>query len=294
MYLKERVVASTILLTTPDAASYTQNEVVTGSISGATGKVYAAPTSTTLQLLGGSTVGTFVDGETVTGATSGVAKVIATNGFTVGNWDLQYFEISDLVLGIDNIFIVGPGTAGTNTRNIFDVVYQFRLNDMYDLLSTDLIYFSQVKTHLSMLDMMLPVYRSIRFNRKQGKLFVDMNWSEQLTPGAYIIAECYRILNPEDNNKVYNDLFLKKYATALIKRQWGNNLKKFGGIQVLGGVTLNGKEIYDESIEEIKELESEMQSRWETPPFFEIGGWIFFLIPLLNNIPNLLDIVPGL
>jgi hypothetical protein len=272
LYLKQQVEASTITLTTADAASYNVGEVVNGSLSGATAKIHKIlDDNVTLQLRGGSTAGTFVDGEIVTGETSGTAKIIEVNGFVLRNWDLQYFTISDAVTGVERIFIVGPGTAGTNTRNIFDVVYQFRLNDMYDLMSTDLIYYAQVKMHLSMLDMMLPGERSIRFNRKQGRLFVDMNWSEQFTPGAYIIAECYRILDPTEFSKVYNDLFLKKFATALIKRQWGNNLKKFGSIQVLGGVTLNGQSIYDEAVEEIEKLESEMQNRWETPPFFEIG-----------------------
>ncbi len=142
---------------------------------------------------------------------------------------------------------------------------------MYDLMSTDLIYYAQVKQHLSLLDMMLPGERSIRSNRKQDRLYIDMNWAEALTPDTYVMVECYRLLDPEQYTKIYNDLFLKRYATALIKRQWGNNMKKFDKIQLPGGVTLNGKEIYDEAQEEIKEIEREMQDRYEEPPYFSIG-----------------------
>lgn len=269
MYLKSLVVASTLTFTSGDANLFTYNEVLTGSVSGATCRLFKVVDATHIDLK--QTVGTFVAGETVTGTTSGHTAIIAANGFVLNNWDKQFFEISDSITSVTRIFVVGPGTAGVNTRNIFDVVYQFRLNDMYDLMSTDLIYYTQVKMHLSLLDMLLPAERSIRYNRKMDQLFIDMNWSEQLLPGTYIIAEVYRALDPEVFTKVYNDYFIKRYASALIKRQWANNLKKFGGIQLPGGVVLNGKEMYDEAMEEIKDIEADAQSRYELPPFFEIG-----------------------
>jgi hypothetical protein len=287
VYLKSRVVASTVRLTDPVAPSFTLTEKIRGLTSGTVATVYNPLTTDginmpnaidpyviQLQNVMNSTstdIGAFVDGETITGLTSGFSATVATNGFTVGNWDQKYFTISDAVTGITRVFTVGPGTSGMNARNIFDVVYQFRLNDMYDLMSTDLIYYAQVKMHLSMLDMMLPGERSIRFNRAQNRLHVDMNWLEQLIPGAYIIAECYRILDPEEFNRVYNNYFIKKYATALIKRMWGNNMKKFDGVQLIGGVKLNGKEIYEEAVEEIKDLEEEMRNAWQMPPEFMIG-----------------------
>jgi len=282
MYLKTMIEASKLTLTTPDANLLVQGEILTGQTSGAYAKFYGKDftmdytlnkqifSESVIQLK--QTQGTFVDGEVITGSISGATlQLVPTDAFFLGNWDKQYLEIADGVIGVTRIFILGPGTAGMNTRNIFDVVYQFRLNDMYDLMSTDLIYYAQVKQHLSLLDMMLPGERSTRFTRKNNQLHIDMNWPEALTPNTYIMAEVYRILDPEQNTKVYNDLFLKRYTTALIKRQWGNNMKKFDKIQLPGGVTLNGKEIYDEAMEEIKDIERDMQERYELPPFFEIG-----------------------
>jgi hypothetical protein len=293
MYLKSLTTGSTIRTLEPVGPQFSQNEVIIGQTSGAAaffyevvpavvpnpdiplGNIAYVPFDPTFFYIWKTTAGittpAFIPGETIVGQASGVTGTIAPNGFTVGNWDQQFFPIDDSVLGINNIFILGPGTAGLNARNIFDVVYQFRLNDMYDLMSTDLIYYAQVKLHLSLLDMLLPGVRSTRFNRKQGKLFIDFNWYEQLLPGTYVIAECYRALNPQEYTRVYNDYFLKKYAKALIKRQWGENLKIFNGIQILGGVTVNGKEIYDEAIEEIKELNEEMFNTWQGPIFFEVG-----------------------
>ena len=282
MYLKALIEASKLTLLTPDANLLSQGEIVTGQTSGAYAKFYSKDFTmdyiTNTQVFSESVIqlkqtqGTFVDGEIISGSVSGATlQLAATNAFSLGNWDNQYLEIPDAVLGVNRIFILGPGTAGMNTRNIFDVVYQFRLNDMYDLMSTDLIYYAQVKQHLSLLDMMLPGERSIRFNRKQNRLYIDVNWPEILTPNTYIMVECYRLTDPAEFSKVYNDLFLKRYATALIKRQWGNNMKKFDKIQLPGGVTLNGKEIYDEAMEEIKEIEKDMQDRYELHPFFEIG-----------------------
>ena len=270
-YIKLQITASTILLTTSDALSFKQSEIITGLTSGATAQVYAGLAPSTLQLTGGQTNGTFVDGEIITGNLSGVSKVIAPNGFFLGNWDKQYFALPDNVTGVSRIFILGPGTAGVNTRNIFDVVYQFRLNDMYDLMSTDLIYYTQVKMHLSMLDMLLPGERSIRFNRNQEKLMIDMNWSEQFIPGSFVIAEAYMLVDPEQYIKFYNDYFLKKYATALIKRQWGANLGKFDGIQLPGGVTLNGDKIFKDAMDEITALEAEMNETWREPIDFMVG-----------------------
>jgi hypothetical protein len=242
---------------------------IVGSTSGATAEAYASDGTNKLVLK--RTVGTFVAGETVTQPGSGATATVDTNGFTLGNWDTQYFEISDAVTGVVRVFSIGPANIGSSPRNIFDVVYQFRLTDMYDLMSSDMIYYTQVKTHLQMLEMILPGQRSIRFNRKMNRLYVDCNWYETFVPGNYVVAECYRILDPAQFSEVYNDMFLKRYATALIKRQWGENMKKFGGIQLPGCVTLNGKEIYDEAMEEIAKIETEMQDRFELPVDFMVG-----------------------
>lgn len=270
IYLKAQVIASTLTLEGTSAQLFIRGEKIRGATSGATSEVYEIEGTNKLVLKG--TQGTFQNGETITGGSSGVsASAAASNAFVLGNWDTQYFEISDAVTGITRIFSIGPSTTGTNPRNIFDVVYQFRLTDMYDLLSTDLVYYSQVKQHLQTLEMLLPGERNIRFNRKMNRLYVDVNWMETFTPGSYIVAECFRILDPEQFVEVYNDLFLKRYATALVKRQWGENMKKFEGMQLPGGVKMNGQQIYDEAIKEIEQIEQEMQNRYELPVDFMLG-----------------------
>jgi hypothetical protein len=216
--------------------------------------------------------GVFVDGETITGVESGIsASLAATDAYTIKNWTSGEFEVSDAVTGVIRIFNLGTAGGVRTSTNIFDVVYQFRLNDMYNLLSSDLIYYSQVKTHLELLDMMFSGVRTIRFNRKQNKISVDVNMNDVFVEGDYVVFEVYRVLNPADWSKVYNDMFIKRYATALIKRQWGSNMSKFDGMQLPGGVVMNGTKIYQEAVDEIMKLEEEMQSRYELPPDFFVG-----------------------
>jgi hypothetical protein len=154
---------------------------------------------------------------------------------------------------------------------MWDIRYQLRLNDMFDLLSTSMIYYQQVKGQLALIDQLLVGSKSFRYQRHQNRIFLDMSWETDVSVGEYIITEAYRILNPEEWSDVYNDRFLKRYATALIKRQWGANLKKFEGIQMPGGVTLNGQKIYDEAMEEIRYLETEAQTTYVEPPNFMVG-----------------------
>lgn len=269
MYMKALIVASTIKIIESSAQNFIVGEIITGATSGATTKVFKLVDSTNIQV--SDTNGSFVNGELITGQQSAISATLAANGFVQGNFDRQYLDVSEGITGVTKVFSIGPANAGQSPRNIFDVVYQFRLTDMYDLLSTDLIYYAQVKQHLQMLEMLLPSERSIRFNRKMNRLYLDINWNEVLLPGNYIVVECFRILDPEQWTEVYNDLFLKRYATALIKRQWGDNMKKFEGIQLPGGVTLNGQKVYDEAMQEISEIEREMQMRYELPTDFLVG-----------------------
>jgi hypothetical protein len=104
-----------------------------------------------------------------------------------------------------------------------------------------------------------------------NRLYIDMDWEADVDVGSFIIVECFRILDPDTYTDVYNDRFLKQYATALIKKQWGENMKKFQGVQLPGGVLLNGQQIFDEAVEEITRLEQEMQSRFELPPDMFVG-----------------------
>lgn len=181
----------------------------------------------------------------------------------------QYISIDESIIGISRIFNVGD--TNINTGNIFDVVYQFRLNDIWDMSNSTLTYYTMTRTHLAMIDQLLNGVAPIRFNRHTDKLYIDWDWNTDAVEGQYIIAECFKKVDPDTNPDVFSDRMLKKYLTALIKKQWGNNLTKFSGIQMPGGVTLNGDKILDEATAEVKEIEQEIRDQYEAPPMFFVG-----------------------
>jgi hypothetical protein len=269
-YLKHQITGNTLKFSGLSSPSFELGEKIVGETSGASCFLLSLSGTTATT---DTTNGVFQAGENVTGLTSGFTRALAaTNFYTAGDVDKQYIPIPDAVIGIIKMFnFNAPGDGMENPNNMFNLVYQFRLNDMYNLLAADLIYYAQVKTTLQMYDQIFPGMRSIRFNRKTDKLYIDVNWSETFQVGDYIIVECYRILDPTEYTKVYNDMFLKMYTTALIKRQWGENMKKFGGIQLPGGVLLNGQQVYDEAVDEIKQIENEMQLKSELPVDFYTG-----------------------
>jgi len=180
----------------------------------------------------------------------------------------RYIPLNDNIVGVDRILPFSNRSTGIN---IFDIRYQILINDLYSLMSTDLIYYSQVKTQIELINQLLVGVKPVRFNRHMNRLYIDMDWEADVDVGSFIIVECFRILDPDTFTDVYNDRFLKQYATALIKKQWGENMKKFQGVQLPGGVLLNGQQIFDEAIEEITRLEQEMQSRFELPPDMFVG-----------------------
>ena len=125
--------------------------------------------------------------------------------------------------------------------------------------------------HLDYLSHILTGEVPLRFNQHQNRLYLDMDWSNDVSVDDFIIIECYRKLDPDSYTDIYNDMYLKRYATALIKKQWGSNLSKFNGVQMLGGVTMNGADIYSQAIEEIQRLEEQIQLAFETPVDYMVG-----------------------
>lgn len=174
----------------------------------------------------------------------------------------------ELITGVTRIF---PLSSTNATVNMFDLRYQLRLHELYDFTSTSYVNFVLTQQHLRTLDMLFSGEQPIRFNRHQNRLYIDFQWGTDIQSGEYLVIEAYRIIDPNSYTDVYNDRWLKRYATSLIKRQWGLNLKKFGGIQLPGGVQLNGQQIYDEAESEITILEQEMQDKYEEPIPFIIG-----------------------
>jgi hypothetical protein len=181
----------------------------------------------------------------------------------------QYITVDEKVIGINKIFPVGDTTL--NSGNIFDIVYQFRLNDLWDMSSSTMTYYTMNRTHLEMVNQLLTGVVPIRFNRHTDKLYIDWDWTHDAVEGHYIIAECWRKVDPTDYPDVFSDRMLKKYLTALIKKQWGNNLRKFQGIQMPGGVTLDGLAIMTEATAEVEQIEQEIRDQYEAPPQFYVG-----------------------
>ena len=197
------------------------------------------------------------------------ATETATKNSVSTTWyeDNNYLVVPESVISVINIF---PFSDKGNL-NLFDVRYQLRLNDLYDFSSTSVINYDIVLRHLDFLDHVLVGEKPIRFNQHDNRLYIDMDWSNDLTTDEYIVIECYRKLDPTTYTDVYNDIFLKRYVTALFKKQWGANLSKFNGVTMIGGVTLNGQQIYTESLSDIEKLEEEIRDSYELNPAMMIG-----------------------
>ena len=157
------------------------------------------------------------------------------------------------------------------TNNMFDIRYQLRLNDLYDFSSTSVIHYQMTMEHLDFLSHILVGEKPIRFNQHQNRLYIDMDYENDIDVGEFIIIECYRKIDPATYTDIFDDIYLKRYATALIKRQWGANLSKFSGVAMLGGVTMNGETIYSQAQEEIEKLEEQIQLSFETPIDYMVG-----------------------
>tara|TARA_B100000035_G_scaffold163399_1_gene139167 strand:- start:151 stop:1068 length:918 start_codon:yes stop_codon:yes gene_type:complete len=179
----------------------------------------------------------------------------------------NYLIVPDSVISVINIF---PLSDRANL-NIFDVRYQLRLNDLYDFSSTSIVHYEMTMRHLDFLDHILVGEKPLRFNQLSNRLYIDMDWSNDITADEYLIIECYRKLDPSSHSNIFDDLYLKRYTTALIKRQWGQNLSKFSGTAMLGGVTLNGPELFSTALAEQQKLEDEIRTNYEEPPHIMQG-----------------------
>ena len=179
----------------------------------------------------------------------------------------NYIPVPDAVISVLEVFPFYEGS----TSNMFDVRYQMRLNDLYDFSSTSVLHYNLTMQHIDHLQHVLVGEVPIRFNQHQNRLYLDMDWSNEIPSDQYFVIECYRKLDPTTYTDVYNDIFLKKYATALIKKQWGANLIKFNGVSMLGGVQINGETIYTQADEEIKLLEEQLLNGYGLPADMMIG-----------------------
>ena len=208
---------------------------------------------------------TGVAGITTTTATSTIDGATVTY-----NWEenSNYLQVPPAVIGVEKIFHFDG--SNTVTNNMFSVKYQLFLNDIYYWGSTELLSYAMVKTYLEDIDFLLTTEKQIRFNKRQDRMYLDIDWGS-VSVGDFLVIDCFRLMNPDDYPKVYNDSFLKPYATALIKRQWGQNLMKFQGVKLPGGVELNGREIYEDAEKDLDKIREMMSNTYELPPLDMIG-----------------------
>lgn len=198
----------------------------------------------------------------------GTERTYLKHQVTQTDIDSGYVQLDDSVIGAVRIFPIG----GTNqAMSFFDLRYQLRLNDLWDLSSTSYVNYALTMQHLRTLDMMFSGETPIRFNKINNKLYIDHSWATDVKVGEWIVVEAMIITDPEAYTKVWNDRMLKKLATAYVKKQWGQNMSKFDKMQLPGGVTMRGQEIKEEAMKEITEAEQEIRGTYEQPPAFLVG-----------------------
>ena len=181
----------------------------------------------------------------------------------------NWIPVPNSVVSVVKVF---PFTDTGGGSNMFDIRYQLRLNDLFDFSSTSVIQYDITMQNIDLLEHILVGETPIRFNQHQNRLYIDMDWENDIVADSeYIIIECYRKVDPTSYTDIFDDIYLKRYATSLIKKQWGANLSKFSGVAMLGGVTMNGEQIYTQAIEEQQKLEDEIQLSFELPINYMVG-----------------------
>jgi hypothetical protein len=199
----------------------------------------------------------------------GVEKVFLKHTITQTDIDNEYIDVVDPVISVLRVVPI-PDFNAFQT-GFFNEEYQLRLNDLENFSGSALINWAMSQSNFSLVEHLFSIQPTMLFNRKQNKMYLETNWADRFSVGTIIIIEAYRALDPVTYTEVYNDMFLKKYATALIKQQWGSNLKKFTGVTLPGGITLDGQTIFSEALEEITKIEEEMSLKYELPPDGFIG-----------------------
>jgi len=209
------------------------------------------------------------------GSSVGIASTSATANIVGSQTTFTYYENSNYlqippdVIGINKVFQYDDSQS-LSMSNMFSFKYQLFLNDIYYWGTTDLLSYSMAMSYLETMNFLLNTHKQIRFNQRQDRMYLDVDWNN-LKAGEFLIIDCYRAMDPNDYSRVWNDSFLKPYLTALIKRQWGQNMMKFQGVKLPGGVELNGRQMYDDALRELEEIKAKMSSTYELPPLDLIG-----------------------
>lgn len=186
--------------------------------------------------------------------------------------DNKYISVSSNIIFIARLFPLS--NTFNSSRNFFDIKYQMMLNDIADLqnFAGDLAYYEQMQQYLSLLQMKLNGSPIVNFARRQNRLYIHGDFEEgDIKVGDFLVAEVYQIVDPSSHTSVFDDMFIKDYTTALFKQQWGSNLLKFEGMQLPGGVVLNGRQIFEDGTADIERLRENLRLEQELPPDFFVG-----------------------
>jgi hypothetical protein len=263
-YVKRQVTANEITVSGVTGI-FQKDEWVSSSVTGSTFQVYdvALPLIRTVDI----TNGNLQAGEVLTGQISGaVATVVSVALSDVQN---GYITLPDNIVSVTKLLPWSQVNSSMNS--LWNIQYQIRLNDLYALTNSDMVYYTQTMQHLSLMEQTLVAEPQIRFNQHSGRVYIDSNIAQKVSPDGWIILECYGLLDPDTFTRMYNSYSLKRLTVAYFKRIWGSNLSKFSDIVLVGGVKLRGGAIYAEAVEEAAMVEEEIRSTFEIGPNFLVG-----------------------
>jgi len=212
----------------------------------------------------GKASGTTGVGIVTTTGTSTITGTATTFSFYENS---NYIQVPDSVIGIENIFKFDTSAI---SGGMFSIKYQMFLNDLHYFGSVELLQYAMTKSYLEDIDHILTTDKQVRFNKRQNRLYLDIDWKAQ-KKDTYLVIECYRALDPASFSQIYNDSFVKKYLAASLKKQWGQNLIKFQGVKLPGGTELNGRQLYEDGERELEDIKQRMFSEYEMPPLDLIG-----------------------
>jgi hypothetical protein len=204
-------------------------------------------------------------------STSATANIVGTATTFTYYQNSNYIQIPPSIIGVNKAFQFGGGMG----QGMFNVRYQMMLNDFIGLngwgaSGYDLTSYSMTMSYLETVNFILNTHKQIRFNQRTDRLYLDIDWSE-LQVGEFLVLDCWAANDPNEYSRIWNDSFLKPYVTALVKKQWGQNLIKFQGVKLPGGIEFNGRQIYEDGQADLDKIQEKMMSTYELPPLDLIG-----------------------
>lgn len=264
VYIGHPITCSSLMITTNNATSFYHDTVITGATSGATALCQVSTDNTLLMIR--NVTGAFLAGENISNPQ--YTATISSNPafYTPGDTENHWVRVPDDIYGITRVLPLEQ--PNSSTQYLFDVQYQLMLNDVTNLVSTDVQYFTMSMQYLDLIDFQLNTKPDFEFNRMKGQLRLDVSWQGKIRTGQVLVMEGYKAIDGESFTKVWNEPWLRLYTTALFKRQWGVNLKKFSGLTLPGGVKVDGDVLFQEAILDIKALETDLLTKSAPLSFF--------------------------